>query len=101
MEELMRMEGGKKEGSSFRVDVKRKFIEDKVRREKVFEVDEALDIENLRASSFHVRGIHVDETKVNAVWDWSSPQTLPTTTTTTRTTTVPNLAWARYGGGDM
>ncbi|GJU45290.1 hypothetical protein Tco_1202556 [Tanacetum coccineum] len=61
----------------FRVDVKRKFIEDKVRREKVFEVDEAIDIDNLRASSFHVRGIHVDETKVNAIRDWSSPKTLP------------------------
>ncbi|GJS30594.1 hypothetical protein Tco_0491214 [Tanacetum coccineum] len=36
----------------------RKFIEDKVRREKVFEVDEALDIDNLKA-----RGIHVDEIK--------------------------------------
>ncbi|GJU17315.1 transposon ty3-I gag-pol polyprotein [Tanacetum coccineum] len=40
-------------------------------------VDEALDIENSRASSFQVRGIHVDETKVNAVPDWSSPKTLP------------------------
>ncbi|GJS47530.1 RNA-directed DNA polymerase [Tanacetum coccineum] len=45
----------------FRVDVKRKSIENKVRREKVFEVDEALDIENPRASSFQVKGIHVDE----------------------------------------
>ncbi|GKE18351.1 RNA-directed DNA polymerase [Tanacetum coccineum] len=61
----------------FRVDVKRKSIKDKVRREKVFKVDEALDIENSRASSFQVRGIHVDETKVNAVRDWSSPKTLP------------------------
>ncbi|GJV19891.1 transposon ty3-I gag-pol polyprotein [Tanacetum coccineum] len=58
----------------FRVDVKRKSVEDKVRRE-VFDVDEALDIENSRASSFHVRGIYVDETKVNAVRDWSSPKT--------------------------
>ncbi|GKD60302.1 putative nucleotidyltransferase, ribonuclease H, partial [Tanacetum coccineum] len=41
----------------FRVDVKRKSIEDRVRREKVFEVDEALDIENSRVSSFQVRGI--------------------------------------------
>ncbi|GJX05269.1 RNA-directed DNA polymerase [Tanacetum coccineum] len=61
----------------FRVDVKRKSIKDKVRREKVFEVDEALDIENSRASSFQVRGNDVDETKVNAVRDWSSPKTLP------------------------
>ncbi|GJY68000.1 hypothetical protein Tco_0470982 [Tanacetum coccineum] len=30
----------------FRVDVKRKSIEDKIRREKVFDVDEPLDIEN-------------------------------------------------------
>ncbi|GJZ20861.1 transposon ty3-I gag-pol polyprotein [Tanacetum coccineum] len=66
----------------FGVDVKRKSIKDKVRREMVFEVDEALDIENSRTSSFQVRGIHVDETKVNAVQDcnavrdWSSPKTL-------------------------
>nr|GFB59576.1 transposon Ty3-I Gag-Pol polyprotein [Tanacetum cinerariifolium] len=40
-----------KKYEGFRVDVKRKFIEDKVRREKVFEVDKALDIENSRASS--------------------------------------------------
>ncbi|GJZ22515.1 RNA-directed DNA polymerase [Tanacetum coccineum] len=33
----------------FRVDVKRKSIEDKVRREKVFEVEEALNIGNSRA----------------------------------------------------
>ncbi|GKE88709.1 hypothetical protein Tco_1566184 [Tanacetum coccineum] len=46
----------------FRVDVKRKSIEDKVRHEKVFEVDEALNIENSWASSFQVRGINVDET---------------------------------------
>nr|GEY20837.1 transposon Ty3-I Gag-Pol polyprotein [Tanacetum cinerariifolium] len=26
---------------------------------------------------FNLRGIHVDETKVNAVWDWSSLKTLP------------------------
>ncbi|GKD11076.1 putative nucleotidyltransferase, ribonuclease H [Tanacetum coccineum] len=61
----------------FRVDVKCKSIKDKVRREKVFEVDEALDTEKSRASSFQVRGIHVDKTKVNAVPDWSSPKTLP------------------------
>ncbi|GKD43909.1 hypothetical protein Tco_1268554 [Tanacetum coccineum] len=61
----------------FRVDVKRKSTEDKVCREKVFDVDEALDIENSRASSFQVRGIHVDETKINAVRDWPSPKTLP------------------------
>ncbi|GKD92619.1 hypothetical protein Tco_1372456, partial [Tanacetum coccineum] len=30
---------------------------------EVLEVDEALDIENWRASSFQVKGIHVDETK--------------------------------------
>ncbi|GJT45468.1 hypothetical protein Tco_0954183 [Tanacetum coccineum] len=61
----------------FQVDVKHKSIKDKVRREKVFEVDKALDIENSRVSSFQVRGIHVDETKVNAVRDWSSPKKLP------------------------
>ncbi|GJS95323.1 transposon ty3-I gag-pol polyprotein [Tanacetum coccineum] len=66
-----------KKYEGFRVDVKRKSIEDKVRREKVFEVDEALNIKNSRASSFQVRGINVDETKVNAVRDWSSPKTLP------------------------
>ncbi|GKB77146.1 RNA-directed DNA polymerase [Tanacetum coccineum] len=33
----------------FRVDVKRKSIKDKVRHKKVFDVDEALDIENPRA----------------------------------------------------
>ncbi|GKF90268.1 hypothetical protein Tco_0264231, partial [Tanacetum coccineum] len=60
----------------FRVDVKLKSIKDKVRLE-VFDVDEALDIENSRASSFQVRGIHVDETKVNAVQDWSSLKILP------------------------
>ncbi|GKA65261.1 transposon ty3-I gag-pol polyprotein [Tanacetum coccineum] len=60
----------------FGVDVKRKSIKDKVRREKVFEVDEALDTENSRASSFQVRGINVDKTKVNVVRDWSSPKTL-------------------------
>ncbi|GJU71969.1 transposon ty3-I gag-pol polyprotein [Tanacetum coccineum] len=61
----------------FRVDVKRKSIKDKVRREKVFGVHKALDIENSRASSIQVKGIHVDETKVNAVRDWSSLKTLP------------------------
>ncbi|GKD80563.1 hypothetical protein Tco_1347402 [Tanacetum coccineum] len=61
----------------FRVDVKRKSIEDKVLRKKMFEVDEALDIKNSRAISFQVRGIHVDVTKVNAVRDWSSTKTLP------------------------
>ncbi|GJV89239.1 RNA-directed DNA polymerase [Tanacetum coccineum] len=30
----------------------------------------------LEASSFQVRGIHVDETKVNDRWDWPSPKTL-------------------------
>ncbi|GKA22794.1 putative nucleotidyltransferase, ribonuclease H [Tanacetum coccineum] len=65
-----------KKYEGFRVDVKRKSNEDKVRRE-VFEVDEALAIENSRASSFQVRGNHVDETKVNAVQDWSSPKILP------------------------
>nr|GEU99701.1 hypothetical protein [Tanacetum cinerariifolium] len=47
-----------------------------VRRE-VLDVVEALDIENSRASSFQMRGIHVVETKVNAVRDWCSPKTLP------------------------
>nr|GEU63691.1 hypothetical protein [Tanacetum cinerariifolium] len=65
-----------KKYEGFRVDVKCKSIEDKVRREKVFEVDEALDTENSRASSFQVRGIHVDETKVNEARDWSSPKTV-------------------------
>nr|GEZ40988.1 transposon Ty3-I Gag-Pol polyprotein [Tanacetum cinerariifolium] len=65
-----------KKYKGFRVDVKRKSIEDKVRRE-VFEVDEALAIENSRASSFQMRGIHVIETRVNVVRDWSSPKTLP------------------------
>ncbi|GJV89048.1 putative nucleotidyltransferase, ribonuclease H [Tanacetum coccineum] len=54
----------------FRVDVKRKSIEDKVRREKVFEVDEALNIENPRASSFQVR-------EINVVRDWSSLKIFP------------------------
>nr|GFA28738.1 putative nucleotidyltransferase, ribonuclease H [Tanacetum cinerariifolium] len=40
------------------------------------EVDEALNIENLKASSFQVRGINVNETKVNVVRDWSLPKTL-------------------------
>ncbi|GJX72546.1 RNA-directed DNA polymerase [Tanacetum coccineum] len=66
-----------KKYKGFQVDVKHKSIKDKVRREKVFEVDKALDIENSRVSSFQVRGIHVDETKVNAVRDWSSPKKLP------------------------
>ncbi|GJX41755.1 putative nucleotidyltransferase, ribonuclease H [Tanacetum coccineum] len=65
-----------KKYEGFRVDVKRKSIKDKVRCEKVFEVEEALNIENSRANSFHVRGINVDETKVNAVRDWSSLKTL-------------------------
>nr|GEU33494.1 transposon Ty3-I Gag-Pol polyprotein [Tanacetum cinerariifolium] len=38
------------------VPPKRKSIEDKVRREKVFDVDEAFDIKNSRASCFQVRG---------------------------------------------
>nr|GEZ42428.1 hypothetical protein [Tanacetum cinerariifolium] len=50
---------------------------DKDRREKEFYVDEALDIENSRASSFQVREIHVDKTNVNTVQDWSSPKTFP------------------------
>ncbi|GKB76291.1 RNA-directed DNA polymerase, partial [Tanacetum coccineum] len=66
-----------KKYEGFRVDVKRKSIEDKVHREKVFDVDEALDIENSRASSFQVRGIHVDGTNVNAVLDCPSPKILP------------------------
>nr|GFA27493.1 putative reverse transcriptase domain-containing protein [Tanacetum cinerariifolium] len=52
-----------KKYEGFRVDVKRKSIKDKVRRE-VFDVVEALDIENSRASSFQMRGIHVVETKL-------------------------------------
>ncbi|GJT82494.1 transposon ty3-I gag-pol polyprotein [Tanacetum coccineum] len=66
-----------KKYEGFRVDVKRKSIEDKVRREKVFEVDDALNIEISRASSFQVRGINVDETKVNVARDWSSLKILP------------------------
>ncbi|GKB57531.1 hypothetical protein Tco_0913717, partial [Tanacetum coccineum] len=42
-----------KEKSS-QVDVKRKVTEDKVRREKVFQVVEALDGENSRAISFQL-----------------------------------------------
>nr|GFA36152.1 hypothetical protein [Tanacetum cinerariifolium] len=64
-----------KKYEGFRVDVKRKSIKDKVRRE-VLDVVEALDIENSRASSFRMRGIHVVETKVNVIRDWSSPKTL-------------------------
>nr|GEV47579.1 serine/threonine/dual specificity protein kinase, catalytic domain-containing protein [Tanacetum cinerariifolium] len=48
-----------------------------VRHEKVFVVNEAIDIENSRASSFQVRGIHVDQTKINTVWDWPSPKIPP------------------------
>ncbi|GJX17599.1 hypothetical protein Tco_0218431 [Tanacetum coccineum] len=59
------------------VKAERKSIEDKVRREKVFEVEEALDIESSRASSFQVRQIHVDETNVKAIQDWPSRKTLP------------------------
>nr|GEY55271.1 putative nucleotidyltransferase, ribonuclease H [Tanacetum cinerariifolium] len=55
----------------------RKSIKDKVRHEKVFDVEEALNIENSRMTSFQVREINVDETKVNAVRDWSSLKTLP------------------------
>ncbi|GJT19150.1 hypothetical protein Tco_0877856 [Tanacetum coccineum] len=65
-----------KKYEGFRVDVKRKSTKDKVRRE-VLEVYETLAIENLRASSFQAKGIHVDETKVNAVRDWPSPKILP------------------------
>nr|GEY53752.1 DNA/RNA polymerases superfamily protein [Tanacetum cinerariifolium] len=61
----------------FRVDAKRKSIKDNIHREKVFEVDEALNIESSSASSFQVMGINVDETKVNAVRDWSSLKILP------------------------
>ncbi|GJT75048.1 long chain acyl-CoA synthetase 6, peroxisomal-like protein [Tanacetum coccineum] len=45
------------------MDVKRKSTKDKVRCEKVFDVDEFLDIKNLKASSIQVKGIPVDETK--------------------------------------
>ncbi|GJU49904.1 hypothetical protein Tco_1219459 [Tanacetum coccineum] len=72
-EEEHEMPLGKTKG--FQVDVKRKSIEDKVSRE-VFEVDEALAIDNSRASSFQLREIHVYEIKVHAVRDWSSPKTL-------------------------
>nr|GEU94044.1 hypothetical protein [Tanacetum cinerariifolium] len=61
-------------GKSYKVESKS--IEDNVHREKVFEVDEALDTENSRASSFQVRGIHVDKTKVNKVQGWSLPKKL-------------------------
>nr|GEX18993.1 hypothetical protein [Tanacetum cinerariifolium] len=64
-----------KKYKGFQVDVKRKSIKDKVPRE-VLDVVEALDIENSRASSFQMKGIHVVETNVNAVRDWSSPKTL-------------------------
>ncbi|GKC30688.1 hypothetical protein Tco_1037982, partial [Tanacetum coccineum] len=76
---INRWEYGKciKKYEGFRVDVKRKSIEDKVRREKVFEVEEVLNIENSRASSFQVWGINVNETKVNAVRDWSSFKIFP------------------------
>ncbi|GJW18351.1 hypothetical protein Tco_0025787 [Tanacetum coccineum] len=51
----------------FRVDVKRKSIKDKVRR-GVFDVDEALDIENSRASSFQIGWIKKGPTlKVNDI----------------------------------
>nr|GEW62579.1 hypothetical protein [Tanacetum cinerariifolium] len=39
--------------------------------------DKIVKAKNSRASSFQVRGIHVDETKVNAVQDWPSPKILP------------------------
>nr|GEV07023.1 transposon Ty3-I Gag-Pol polyprotein [Tanacetum cinerariifolium] len=64
------------DAKGFRVDVKRKSIKDKVRCE-VFNVVEALDIENSRARSFQIRGIHVVETKVNVVRGWSLPKTFP------------------------
>ncbi|GJR15562.1 transposase, MuDR, MULE transposase domain protein [Tanacetum coccineum] len=57
------------------VKAERKSIEDNVRREKVFEVGESFDIEKSRASSFQVRGIYVDETKVNAAQEWPSTKT--------------------------
>nr|GEZ74376.1 transposon Ty3-I Gag-Pol polyprotein [Tanacetum cinerariifolium] len=62
--------------SKILINNSRKSIKDKVCRE-VFDVVEAIDIENSRASSFQKKEIHVVETKVNAVWDWSSPKTLP------------------------
>nr|GEW70558.1 hypothetical protein [Tanacetum cinerariifolium] len=76
--EIDRWEYGRrvKKYEGFRVDVKRKSIKDKVYRE-VFEVDEAFDIENSRARSFQMKGIHIIKTRVNAVRDWSSPKTLP------------------------
>ncbi|GJR78916.1 RNA-directed DNA polymerase [Tanacetum coccineum] len=59
-------------GRPWQCEVNGKFV-----FESVFEVDEALNIKNSRVSSFQVRGINVDKTKVNAVRDWSSPKTLP------------------------
>nr|GEZ99408.1 putative nucleotidyltransferase, ribonuclease H [Tanacetum cinerariifolium] len=59
-----------------RVDVKHKSIKDKVRHE-VFDIDEALHIEYSKDTSFQVRGIHVEESKVTMVRDWSLPKTLP------------------------
>ncbi|GJR73056.1 transposon ty3-I gag-pol polyprotein [Tanacetum coccineum] len=64
-----------KKYEGFRVDVKCKSIKDKFCHEKVFEVGESFDIEKSRASSFQVRGIHVDETKVNTARDWPLPNT--------------------------
>ncbi|GJX30009.1 hypothetical protein Tco_0238088 [Tanacetum coccineum] len=45
------------------VDVKRKSIKDKVRRE-VFEVDESLAIENSQASYFQVKRTHVNWSRI-------------------------------------
>ena len=42
----------KKHKESTRVNVKRKSTQDKVRRERLFEIDEVFDSENSRASSF-------------------------------------------------
>ncbi|GJX82150.1 hypothetical protein Tco_0331631 [Tanacetum coccineum] len=52
-------------GHGFRVDVKRKSIEDKVRHE-VFEVDESLAIKNSRASYFQVKRTHVNWSRSRA-----------------------------------
>nr|GFB53648.1 hypothetical protein [Tanacetum cinerariifolium] len=68
--------GRVKKYEGFRVDVKHKSIKDTVRHE-VLDIVEALDIENSKVSYFQTRGIHVVETKVNVVRDWSSPKTLP------------------------
>ncbi|GJW70217.1 hypothetical protein Tco_0127134, partial [Tanacetum coccineum] len=46
-----------KKDDDSRVNENRKSTQDKVRRKKMFEVDEAIDGENSMASSFQVRGM--------------------------------------------